>query len=120
METVPGEVILDTEVDSAPPTPWALRAVHARADEGGSCYFSKLPTLGCDYLLGDDGQDCLLRILLQGTFWNKSLRPALCLPIALTYLPTVDSYKSLTYDFCVAHSTSSLIIPGRYGAIYLE
>ena len=44
----------------------------------------------------------------------------LCLAIILRYPATGNSYKSLSYDYRVAHNTISLIISDTCEAIYLE
>ena len=50
------------------------------------------------------------RMVRQNIFWCRSLCLALRLTITLRYLATGDSYKSLSYDFRVAHNTISFCI----------
>ena len=59
-------------------------------------------------------------MMRQDTLWRRSLCSALRLAIKLRCLSTEDSYKSLSYDFRVAHNTISPIIPDICEAIYLE
>ena len=65
------------------------------------------------------------RMVRQDTLWRRSSFPTLRLAVKLRYLSTEDSYKSLSYDFRVAHNTISPIIispiiPDICEAIYQE
>ena len=51
---------------------------------------------------------------------QKALEPGLRLAITLRYLATGDSYTSLQYEFRVAHSTISFVMPETCKAIIQE
>ena len=51
------------------------------------------------------------------TFWRQPLDPGLRLAITLRFLATGDSYRTLQYEFRVAHNTISHIVPETCKAI---
>ncbi|XP_066969997.1 uncharacterized protein [Macrobrachium rosenbergii] len=51
------------------------------------------------------------------TFWRRPIEPGLCVAIALRYLATGESYKSLPYQFRVAANTICSIVPETCRAI---
>ena len=88
----------------------------AREDSAGFHNFLRIdPTLFFDIL-----ERVSERIQKQTTSMRKSLCPALRLGIALRYLATGCSYKTLEYGFRVANNTISRIIPEVCNAIFAE
>ena len=51
------------------------------------------------------------------TFWRRPIEPGLRVAITLRYLATGESYKSLSYQFRVAHNTICHIVPETCRAI---
>jgi hypothetical protein len=60
------------------------------------------------------------RLMKKDTFMRKALEPGHRLAIALRYMATGDSYKSLSYSFRVAHNTISSIVAETCEAIIEE
>ncbi|XP_041351138.1 uncharacterized protein LOC121370102 [Gigantopelta aegis] len=56
----------------------------------------------------------------QDTFWRKALHPGLKLACTLRFLATDCAYKSLMYNFRVAHNTLAMFIPEVCEAIIAE
>jgi len=60
------------------------------------------------------------RLEKADTFMRKALRPGHRLAIALRYMASGDSYKSLSYSFQVAHNTISNVVPETCEAIIMS
>ena len=63
-------------------------------------------------------EDLTLNLQMKTTNSRKPLFPGLKLAIALRYLATGDSYKSLAYGFRVALNTIVSVVPEVCQAIY--